>query len=61
MSLILALFTGRCRYSLEDGGYDLSRFRDDAGLTAVPDELRGLVPTNAEAARAIPARNDGGA
>ena len=49
MSLILALFTGRCRYSLEDGGYDLSRFRDDAGLTAVPGELRGLVQSNAEA------------
>jgi hypothetical protein len=59
MSLILALFTGRCRYSLEDGGYDLSRFRDDAGLTAVPGELRGLVPTNAEAAQTIAARDDG--
>jgi hypothetical protein len=60
MALILALLTGRCRYSLEDGGYDLSRFRDDPGLTAVPEEFRGLVPTNGEAARAISARSGGG-
>jgi hypothetical protein len=59
IALIIALVTGRCSYSIEDGGYDLSRFREDAGLTSVPDELRGLVPTNGEAARAISARDDG--
>lgn len=53
VSIILALLTGRCTYSIEDGGYDLSEFRRDAGLTSVPDELRGLVATNDEAARAI--------
>jgi hypothetical protein len=60
MSLILALFTGRCRYSLDDGGYDLSRFRDDPGLTEVPEALRGLVATNGEAARAIAAADGSG-
>ncbi|HSA95140.1 MAG TPA: metallophosphoesterase [Acidobacteriota bacterium] len=60
MSLIIALATGRCAYSIEDGGYDLSRFRDDPALTSVPDDLRGLVATNAEAARAVAARPDGG-
>jgi len=59
MSLILALFTGRCRYTLEDGGYDLSRFREDPKLVSVPEELRGIVQTNREAIRAIAARNDG--
>ncbi|MGE5741128.1 MAG: metallophosphoesterase family protein [Candidatus Aminicenantes bacterium RBG_16_66_30] len=59
MSLILALLAGRCKYALEDGGYDLSRFREDPALTAVPDGLRGIVPTNREAARAIAALNDG--
>ncbi len=53
VSIILTLLTGRCTYSIEDGGYDLSEFRQDAGLTSVPDELRGLVATNDEAARAI--------
>jgi hypothetical protein len=60
LALIIALATGRCSYSIEDGGYDLSRFREDPGLTSVPDDLRGIVPTNGEAARAIQARDDGG-
>jgi len=59
MSLILALFTGRCRYAIEDGGYDLSRFRDDPELSSLPDELRGIVPTNGDAARAISSGKDG--
>lgn len=59
MALMLALLTGRCRYTLEDGGYDLSRFREDPDLVSVPEELRGLVPKNQEAAGAIQARNDG--
>ena len=59
MSLILALFTGRCSYSVEDGGYDLSRFREDTELVSVPDDLRGVVLTNAEAARAVSAVQDG--
>jgi hypothetical protein len=53
LALIIALVTGRCSYSIEDGGYDLSRFREDAGLTTVPDDLRGIVPTNGEAVRAV--------
>jgi len=60
MSLVIALITGRCAYSIEDGGYDLSRFRDDPALTSVPDGLRGLIATNAEAARAVAARPDNG-
>jgi hypothetical protein len=60
LPLIIALFTGRCSYKLEDGGYDLSQFRKNPGLTSVPAELRGVVPTNAEAVQAISARNDGG-
>ena len=59
MSLVLALFTGRCSYSIEDGGYDLSRFREDTELISLPDDLRGIVPTNGEAARTIEAQNDG--
>ena len=61
MSLVLALFTGRCRYSLDDGGYDLSRFRDEPGLTEVPEALRGLVATNGEAARRASTGSGGGA
>jgi hypothetical protein len=53
MSLALALLTGRCRYSVENGAYDLSRFREDKTLVTLPEEMRGLVPTNREAARAI--------
>lgn len=60
MALVIALVTGRCKYSLGDEGYDLSRFRESAELSTVPDELRGIVPTNGEAARAISAHNDGG-
>jgi Calcineurin-like phosphoesterase len=60
MSLILALFTGRCTYSIEDGGYDLSSFRDNAALSSLPDELRGIVPSNGEAAQAISAQGEGG-
>jgi predicted phosphodiesterase len=59
MALFAALITGRCSYSLEDGGYDLSRFREDETLVSVPEELRGIVPTNHEAARAVAARDDG--
>lgn len=59
MALLMALLTGRCSYSIEDGGFDLSRFREDPELVTVPDELRGIVPANGEAARAISARNDG--
>jgi hypothetical protein len=59
MSLILALFTGRCSYSIEDGGYDLSRFREDTELISVPDDLKGIVPTNSDAVQAIPAVPDG--
>src|SRR4030066_2470606 len=60
MVFVIALLTGRCTYSLGDGGYDLSRFRENAELSSVPDELRGIVQTNGEAARAISAQNDGG-
>ena len=59
MLFVLALLTGRCKYSLGDEGYDLSRFRENAELISVPDELRGIVPTNGEAARAISAQDDG--
>jgi len=59
MSLILALFTGRCSYSVEDGGYDLSRFREDTELISVPADLQGIVQTNGEAARAVSAVHDG--
>lgn len=55
LALILALFTGRCSYSIEDRGYDLSRFREDTHLISVPTDLRGIVPTNAEAVRAVSA------
>jgi len=60
MLFLMALVAGRCKYSLADGGYDLSRFRDNAELSSVPDDLRGIVPTNSEAARAVSVRNDGG-
>ncbi len=60
IALVLALLAGRCRYGVEDGGYDLSRFRDDPGLVAVPEPLKGLVPTNAEAVRTIRSRDRGG-
>jgi predicted phosphodiesterase len=50
IALIAALIAGRCSYSIEDGGYDLSRFGDDPTLTEAPPGLQGLVPTNAEAA-----------
>ena len=59
MALVTALITGRCSYSIEDGGYDLARFRDDPELVSVPDGLRGIVPTNGEVARAISAPHDG--
>jgi hypothetical protein len=59
MLLLIALLTGRCKYSLGDEGYDLSRFRENAELSSVPDKLRGIVPTNGEAARAISAQDDG--
>jgi hypothetical protein len=59
MALLVALITGGCSYSIEDGGYDLSQFREDEHLVSVPEGLRGIVPTNREAARAIAARNDG--
>ncbi len=59
MSLALALLTGRCRYGVENGGYDLSRFREDETLVTLPEEMRGLVPTNREASRAIQTGRDG--
>jgi len=59
LALALALLTGRCRYGVEKGGYDLSRFRDDATLVTLPEEMRGIVPTNREAARAIQTGRDG--
>jgi len=51
--VILALFVGGRRYSVVTDGYDLSRFRQDASLTSVPDELRGLVASNRQAVRTI--------
>lgn len=60
MSLALTLLAGCRQYRSENGGYDLSRFRDDPGLVALPDALKGIVPTNAEAVRAIEARDRGG-
>ena len=59
-SFALALLAGRCRYSVENGGVDLSRFRDDPELVSVPDELKGLVPTNAEAVQEVRSRDRGG-
>jgi hypothetical protein len=59
LPLIIALLTGRCSYSIEDGGYDLTRFREDPGLISVPDGLRGIVLTNGEAAQAISAQKGG--
>jgi hypothetical protein len=59
LALIIALVTCRCSYSIEDDGYDLSRFREDPGLTEVPDDLRGIVPTNGEAVRAVSAQDGG--
>ena len=38
---------------------DLSRFREDKTLVTLPEEMRGLVPTNREAARAIETGPDG--
>jgi len=57
---LIALLPGRCKYSLGDGGYDLTGFRENKELSSVPDDLRGIVPTNAEAVRAISAQNGGG-
>ena len=51
--VFLALFFSGRRYSVGSGGYDLSRFRQDAGLTSVPGELRGLVASNSQAVRKI--------
>jgi hypothetical protein len=59
MSLALALLTGRCRYAVENGGVDLSKFREDKTLVALPEEMRGLVPTNLEAVQAIQAQHNG--
>ena len=56
---ILALLLGGCKYTAEKGGYDLSRFRQDSSLTSVPDELRGLVPSNSEAIEAILSQKPG--
>jgi hypothetical protein len=52
LAIILALLLGGCKYKAERG-YDLSRFRLESSLTSVPDELRGVVPSNAEAVRAV--------
>jgi hypothetical protein len=59
ISLALALLTGRCRYGVENGGIDLSRFREDATLVTLPEPLRGHVPTNGEAVRAVQAGHSG--
>jgi Calcineurin-like phosphoesterase len=60
IALALALLAGCRQYRSETGGYDLSRFREDPGLISLPDGLKGLVPTNAEAIRTIEARDRGG-
>ncbi len=57
MLFILALLLGRCTYSLDDRGYDLARFRESTDLVSVPDELRGIVLTNGEAARRVSAEH----
>ena len=59
-ALAVALLAGGCRYRVENGGYNVSRFREDPRLVSVPSELKGLVSTNREAARSIQARQDGG-
>lgn len=51
--VVLALLVAGLRYSVEKGGYDLTRFRREPGLNSVPEELRGLVASNPEAVRAI--------
>ena len=58
-ALAVALLAGGCRYRVEDGGYNVSRFREDPRLVSVPSELRGLVSTNREAARSVQARQGG--
>jgi|GEM_PF-837917 len=50
---VLALLAVGFKYSVEKGGYDLSRFRRESSLSSVPKELRGLVASNPEAVRAI--------
>jgi predicted phosphodiesterase len=59
ISLVLLLGGASCRYRPEPGGYDLSRFHDDPGLVSLPEALKGIVPTNAEAIRAIEAESAG--
>lgn len=61
MAMILALLAGRCRYRAENGGVDLSRFRNDPGLVTLPAAMTGLVLPNAEAVREIRDRDRGGA
>ena len=51
--VVVALSLAGLRYSVEKGGYDLTRFRRESSLTSVPKELRGLVASNPEAIRAI--------
>lgn len=57
---VLALLAAGCRYRVENGGHNVSRFREDPGLVTLPPELDGLVPTNREAARAVQAGHGGG-
>ncbi len=61
MLLAIALLLGRCTYSLGEKGYDLSRFRESPECVTAPDDLRGVVLTNGEAARRISAAHTGGA
>ena len=58
-ALAVALLAWSCRYRVENGGYNVSRFRENPGLVSVPPELRGLVSTNREAARSVQARLGG--
>jgi predicted phosphodiesterase len=60
ISLALALLAGCRQYRAQANVYDLSPFRDDPTLVSLPDGLKGLVPSNAEAIGAIKARDRGG-
>src|SRR5512139_3914591 len=56
---LTALLTGCRLYRADTGGPDLSAFRDDPGLVSLPEGLKGIVPSNAEAIRSIEARDRG--
>jgi len=59
-ALALALLAGCRQYRAQANGFDLSAFRDDPGLVSLPDGLKGLVPSNAQAIQAIQARDRAG-